>query len=197
MDGSSLDSVFCQLIERKPGYMQLNLTYLNLARHKTRGVDYALDYRLPLDGYTLKFNSNWGRLLERELQSDPAAKPLRTVGGMSFPQWRGTNTVQLVLDDWQLALTGRYLGPQKPNPQRKADEYDVVSTNRLWYVDVSLSYQLSAATSLTLTVDNLLDRNTPQVPDASTGGASWEMGYSAGLFDTVGSYYGLHLRHRF
>lgn len=197
MDGSSLDSVFCQLIERKPGYMQLNLTYLNLARHKTRGVDYALDYRLPLDGYTLKFNSNWGRLLERELQSDPAAKPLRTVGGMSFPQWRGTNTVELALDDWQLALTGRYLGPQKPNPQRKAAEYDVVSTKRLWYVDVSLNYQLSAATSLTLTVDNLLDRNTPQVPDASTGGASWEMGYSAGLFDTVGSYYGLHLRHRF
>lgn len=203
IDGSSLDSVFCQLIERKDGYMQLNLSYLNLARHSTRGVDYALDYQFPLsssylpEGTMLKFAANWGRLLERKLQSDPSAKVLETLGGMAYPAWRGRNTLTLDLAPLSVRLTGHYVGAQKPNPGRKAEEYQVSQTDALWYLDAGVSYAISEAASVDLLVSNLTDRGTPQVPGASTGGASWEMGYTAGLFDTIGRYYALQFSYQF
>ena len=199
MDSSTLDNVFCQLIERRDDLMVLNLSYLNLARHQTRGIDYALDYRYPLEslGLTFSLNSHWGRLIERKLQSDPAAATLETVGSMAFPKWRGRNRFSVSNERSTLSLTAHYIGRQKPSLSRDPERYDVIETNRVWYLDLGLSHRLSEQLSLSASVFNLTDRKTPQVPGANTGGASWEMGYTAGLFDTLGRYYNLGIQYRF
>lgn len=199
MDSSSLDNVFCQLIERRDNLMVLNLSYLNLARHQTRGIDYALDYHYPIQqlGLTLGLNSNWGRLIERKLQSDPAASVLETVGGMAFPKWRGRNRLSLSTQQTSLSLTAHYIGRQKPSLSRDPARYQVTETGRVWYLDLALSHRLTEQLSLSASAFNLTDRQTPQVPGASTGGASWEMGYTAGLFDTLGRYYSLGIHYSF
>jgi len=199
MDSPSLDNVFCTLIEENPQGMQLNLSYLNLAKHKTRGIDYALDYHwvLPGNRVSMALRSDWSRLLERTLQSDPASKPLLTAGQMAFPKWRGTSSLSLAYDKFSSSISARYIGSQKPDLARKAADYSVTSTGRLWYLDLGLNYQLTPQLDLNLYLSNLTDRQTPQVPGASTGGASWEMGYTAGLYSTIGRYYTVGLNYQF
>ncbi|MCC5827479.1 TonB-dependent receptor [Alkalimonas sp.] len=199
MDSSSLDNIFCQLIERRDNLMVLSLSYLNLARHQTRGIDYALDYHYPIQqlGLTLGFNSNWGRLIERKLQSDPVASVLETVGGMAFPKWRGRNRLSLSTQQSSLSLTAHYIGRQKPSISRDPSRYEVTETGRVWYLDLALSHRLTEQLSLSASAFNLTDRQTPQVPGASTGGASWEMGYTAGLYNTLGRYYSLGIHYSF
>ena len=199
MDSSSLDNVFCQLIERGDSLMTLNLSYLNLARHQTRGIDYALDYHIPINsmGLTFAMNSHWGRLIERKLQSDPAAQIQETVGGMAFPKWRGRNRFSLSSQHTSLSLTAHYIGRQQPSLSRDPERYEVTETGRVWYLDLALSHRFSEQLTLSASAFNITDRQTPQVPGASTGGASWEMGYSAGLFDTLGRYYSLGIHYSF
>ncbi|WP_172449257.1 TonB-dependent receptor plug domain-containing protein [Bowmanella denitrificans] len=199
MDSASLDNIFCDLIEYQDGYTQLNVSYLNLAMHETRGVDYALDYRfsLPDSGVNLSLRSNWSRMLQRDLQSDPNAEIEQTLGEMAFPKWRGRTTFTAQAEDVTLTLTGHYIGSQVPDLSRDPADYSVYATGRLWYLDFGLNYQFNNQTSVNLYVSNLSGRETPQIPGANTGGASWEMGYTAGLYSTLGRYYSLSVNHRF
>lgn len=199
MDSPTLDNIFCDLIEYREDYTQLNVTYLNLAKHKTRGVDYALDYAftVPDTNINLSLRSNWSRLLQRDLQSDPNAEIQKTLGNMAFPKWRGRTTLTARKDALSVTLMGHYIGSQAPDVAGDPAEYSVYNTGRLWYVDLGVNYQFTDQTSMNLYISNVSDRETPQVPGANTGGASWEMGYTAGLYSTLGRYYSLGVRHRF
>jgi iron complex outermembrane receptor protein len=199
MDSPTLDNVFCDMIEYKPDYTQINVSYLNLAKHQTRGVDYALDYRfdLPATGMQMSIRSNWSRLLQRDLQSDAATETVRTLGEMAFPKWRGRTSLSAWTADLNLSLTAHYIGSQTPDLARDPAEYIVTGTGRLWYLDLGLGYNLTTESSVNLYVSNLSGRETPQVPGANTGGASWEMGYTAGLYTTLGRYYTLSFNHKF
>lgn len=199
MDSATLDNIFCQMIEYKADYIQINVAYLNLAKHQTRGVDYALDYQFDVagTGMQLGIRSNWSRLLRRDLQSDPTAEIVRTLGELAFPKWRGRNSLNLWNDQWNLSLTAHYIGLQSPDLARDRSEYAIAETARLWYLDAGVGYNLSANSSVNLYLSNLSGRETPQVPGANTGGASWEMGYTAGLYTTLGRYYTLSFNHKF
>ncbi|WP_440055118.1 TonB-dependent receptor plug domain-containing protein [Pseudoalteromonas sp. T1lg65] len=199
MDSASLDNLFCELVEYKEGYTQLNVSYLNLAQHTTRGIDYALDYQLELPsvGVDLALRSNWSRLIQRQLKSDPSAPLQDTVGEMAFPKWRGRTTLTASVSDFSFTLTGHYIGSQAANVAGEPEDYSVYETGRIWYLDAGVSYRVTPNTNVNLFVSNLSDRNTPQVPGANTGGASWEMGYNAGLFNTLGRYYSLSVNHTF
>ncbi len=199
MDSATLDNIFCDMIEYTPEYTQINVSYLNLAKHQTRGVDYALDYRFAGDiaGMQLAFKSNWSRMLQRDLQSDPAAEIVRTLGDMAFPKWRGRSSLTAWNDQLSLTLTAHYIGSQSPDLAGDPAEYEVASAGTVWYLDLGVGYNLSAQSSVNLYLSNLSGRQTPQVPGANTGGASWEMGYTAGLYTTLGRYYTLSFNHRF
>jgi outer membrane receptor protein involved in Fe transport len=199
MDSPTLDNIFCAMIEYQPDLTQINVSYLNLAKHQTRGVDYALEYRidLPVNGLQMALRSNWSRLLQRDLQSDPNAEISRTLAGMAFPKWRGRTGLTVWNSGWNLSLTAHYIGSQTPDLAGDPSEYAIAETGRLWYLDAGLGYQLTANSSLNLYLSNLSDRETPQVPGANTGGASWEMGYTAGLYTTLGRYYTLSFNHQF
>lgn len=187
------------MIEYQPDYTQINVAYLNLAKHQTRGVDYALDYQfdVPAIGMQMAVRSNWSRLLQRDLQSDPASEVIQTLGEMAFPNWRGRTSFNLWNADLNLSLTAHYIGSQTPNLSASADEYSITQTGTVWYLDVGLGYNLTANSSVNLYLSNLSGRQTPQVPGANTGGASWEMGYTAGLYTTLGRYYTLSFNHKF
>lgn len=199
MDSPTLDNLFCDLVEYKDGYTQVNVSYMNLAKHETRGVDYALDYRftLPETAIQMSVRSNWSRLLQRDLQSDPNAEIIHTLGDMAFPKWRGRTTLTLWTDKASLMLTGHYIGSQAPDVSGDPADYSVYNTGPLWYLDLGLNYSFTQNTSLNLYASNLSGRETPQIPGANTGGASWEMGYTAGLYTTLGRYYTLGLNHKF
>lgn len=199
MDSPSLDNVFCDLITYHSDYTQLNMTYLNLAQHKTRGIDYALSYQFdaPVKGMQMALNSNWSRLIQRDLQSDPTAAILSTLGELSFPKWRGRNTLIAWTDNYNITLAGHYIGSQVADINGNIEDYSVAQTGSLWYLDLGLGYNLTKESSVNLYISNITDRKTPQVPGASTGGANWEMGYSAGLYTTLGRYITLSYNHKF
>lgn len=116
---------------------------------------------------------------------------------MAFPKWRGRTSLNVWNSDVNLTLTAHYIGSQAPNLAADPAEYSVTATGRLWYLDLGLGYKLTADTGVNLYVSNLSGRQTPQVPGANTGGASWEMGYTAGLYTTLGRYYTLSFNHKF
>lgn len=199
MDSPSLDNVFCDLIEYHDSHMQVNVSYLNLAKHETRGVDYALNYNfdLPATGFDFVLRTNWSRLLQRDLQSDANSQVIDTVGDLAYPKWRGRTTLTARNGGLSLTAVGHYIGSQNAGFGGQAEDYSVTQTGRVWYLDLGANYSFTPNSSVNLFVSNITGRNTPQLPGANTGGASWEMGYSAGLYTTLGRYISLSYRHTF
>lgn len=202
VDSASLDNLFCEYVTRDPQgklITQVELTQLNLAKHQVRGVDAQINYHytLPGDLGRLSFNSIWSRLIERKLQAHEKSELTDTVGGLAFPELRGRTSLGWQRNSLAVTLTGRYIGAQAVNPAATEESAYPLRTASLWYFDANVGYSLSAKTSLNFTVNNLADKGTPQVPGAHVGGASWHLGYTAGLFDTVGRYWSLGVAHKF
>lgn len=135
--------------------------------------------------------------MQRDLQSDPNAEIVQTMGELAFPKWRGRNTLTLWTEDISLSMVGHYIGSQTPDNSNDSADYSVYDTGRLWYLDMGLNYHFNNHTSVNIYVSNLTGRETPQIPAANTGGASWEQGYTAGLYTTLGRYYSLGVTHKF
>ncbi|CAM5226026.1 hypothetical protein [Alishewanella longhuensis] len=128
---------------------------------------------------------------------DPSAAESATTGSMAFPKWRGRNRFNIATQNINFSLTAHYIGRQKTSLSRDASRYAVTETGRVWYLDLGFSYRVTEQLSVSASAFNRTDRQTPQIPGASTGGASWEMGYTAGLYDTLGRYYSLGITYNF
>jgi outer membrane receptor protein involved in Fe transport len=85
----------------------------------------------------------------------------------------------------------RHFSRMRSSTQITDTDYQKVWTGNVFYSDVSGYYRLKSGLEVFGGVSNLFDRAPPRVPGAEAGGANFELGYHAGVYDVIGRmYYG-------
>lgn len=200
VDSETIDNPFCGYVTRREdGVVDLvEMTQLNLAKHRVKGLDVKIDYAYDLDSYGyLRFSTLWSKMLERVLQSDESTPEVDFVGGMAYPEWRGNIDLTYQIGNFSATLTEMYIGSQKTDLNTTEEDRYPNETGSIWYTNLSLNYGLGDNTRINLAVNNLFDKGTPQLPLANRGGASFHLGYTGGLYDTIGRYATLSVTYDF
>jgi len=200
VDSETIDNPFCGFVTRRAdGIVDLvEMTQLNLAKHSVKGLDIIANYSLDLQQYgSLSFNTIWSKMLERKLQSDKSTEEIDFVGGMAYPQWRGNLNMTYSFSNFSTTINQRFIGSQKTDLETTSEDRYPNETGNVWYTDLSVNYWYTDNINFNLAINNLFDKGTPQLPLANRGGASYHLGYTGGLFDTIGRYATLNVSYNF
>ncbi|MFV0624598.1 TonB-dependent receptor domain-containing protein [Sphingomonas sp. ac-8] len=208
VDQSSLDNLFCAQVRRDAdGNLDSVITQkLNLAKYLTRGIDITAAYSLPLENLglgagagTLSIDANYSRLLKREYTLDPDDPTTITeyAGVFGTPKWKGVVRTTYANEGYGLTWTLRHYSPMRAATTITADRYEKVWTPDVFYNDISGFVALTPQIELSGGLNNAFDRKPPRIPGAEAGGANFELGYSAGVYDVIGRTFFVGLRfHR-
>ena len=208
VDSPTLNNPYCGFVTRDAGGNLLNVTTenLNLAGFRTRGVDFELTYRLPLENIgiggksgAISIDSAYTRLLKRDYQLDPADPTTltKTAGVFGSPKWKGVTRTSWSNGDATFNWTLRHFGPMRPTTTTTSDLYQPYKTGNVFYNDFSVSYNLTKSIEIYGGTLNAFNRQPPRVPGAEAGGANFETGYTAGTYDVMGRTFWLGIRlHR-
>jgi len=213
---------FCALIFRNPVNGSFNgaeargvFTALsNLGTFKTRGVDVAVNYRLPLRDVGL--DPKWGRVDlglqytqvdKLEFQATPASVNRDCNGyysvacGNAFAspnfkqKWVQRTTWSV--GDFTLGYVWKHLGKSTEEPGG-TNFLPAFSTIRAYnYIDLNAAWQATKAVRLSLSVNNVRD-NQPPIVGNTIGTTSANSGNTfPQTYDTVGRFYNAGLNVRF
>ena len=202
-DGSNpgLDAAntFCRLITRDQtgGIVNVALPYLNLGGLKTRGVDFQLDWSVPLgDRAKLSLNSLVSYLDSYQIKNFPAdsfqqfAGTIDATNALPLPRWRYTTTGNITVGAVDLGLRWRHLNAMRDvtavirpaSPAAGVPDYDLFDlTGRLTVND---RFQLRAG------VTNLFDKK-PLVVAGTPGNTL------PGTYDVLGRSFYVGFKTRF
>ncbi|GLX78941.1 TonB-dependent receptor [Thalassotalea insulae] len=200
VDSLSTDNVFCDYVSRnEQGQISLvETTQLNLSKHKVRGLDININYQYDFGSYgQVYLNTILSKLIERQLQSDQLSPPVEYVDSLAFPKWRANINLTYQYQDFSATLTNRYIDQQKTDINATAEDRHPLYTKAVVYTDLSVNYWLNKQLNFNLAINNLFDKETPQLPMANRGGASYHLGYTAGLFDTIGRFATVSMTYKF
>ena len=210
VDQPSLDNDFCDLIERDAnGNLESVKTQdLNLAQYLTRGVDFGLNYSLPLsrlgmseDAGTLSIDANYTRLIKRRYTLDPTDPNTITeyAGVFGSPKWKGVVRTTYTNESKGFGVTWslRHVSPMKASSTITSEDYSQVWTPNVFYNDFSAYVALTKNIELSGGLNNAFDRAPPRIPGAEAGGANFELSYQSGVYDVIGRTFFLSVRfHR-
>ncbi|WP_238473982.1 TonB-dependent receptor plug domain-containing protein [Altericroceibacterium spongiae] len=205
VDQASLDNIFCPLIERdENGNIQSVQTQkLNLAQYLTRGVDFGLNYSLPLsrlgiegDAGTLSVDANYTRLIKRRYTLDPTDPNSITeyAGIFGSPKWKGVVRTSYTRDHMGVTWTLRHFSPMKNSTTVTEEAYEDVWTPDVFYNDISAYVDVTDNIELSGGLNNMFDRKPPRIPGAEAGGSNFELSYQSGVYDVIGRTFFLTLR---
>lgn len=194
----SNESQFADRIRRdSQGRLQvISNQYKNQGSRTTSGVDLDVSHQFELsNGQQLKLKSVWSKLLSYQ-QALVAGQPLLEGAGNNqfgaLPAWRSNNSINWQQGDWQATLSADFtsgydqaIATQSTNPglRRKVASYTQFNSQ--------LNYLGFDRTTLTLSVQNLLDRDPPL--DVSTGGDYFD----SSLYNLRGRLLNLSVSYQF
>lgn len=213
---------FCALIFRNP----LNGTFngaeargiftalSNLGAFKTRGMDLAVNYRLPLRDVGL--DPKWGRVDlgltytqvdKLEFQATPASVNRdcngfysvacgNAFGGVNMKQ-RWTQRTTWNMGDFTLGYVWRHLGKSIEEPGGTNFLPAFAEIRKYNYIDLNAAWQASKAVRLSLAINNVRDNPPPSVGN-TIGSTSHNSGNTfPQTYDTIGRYYNVGMNVRF
>lgn len=182
----------------QPGEMQeIRLTFQNLARRTTEGLDFGVNYRLKherLGRLDLEWRGSW--LYKFVTQSARTNAPIENRGSTSLPEWKWTSSASWRHKAWSAAVTANYVGQNDAFYQPQVKLGTVPST---WVdlgpwttYDVQATYDLpwTKGTRLTVGVDNVTDRPPPFYDNDASG-------YDPLVANPFGAMYYVKLTKRF
>ena len=213
---------FCALIFRNP----LNGTFngaeargvftalSNLGTYKTKGMDLAVNYRLPLRDVGL--DPKWGRVNlglvytkvdKLEFQATPASVNRdcngyysvacgNAFGGVNVKQ-KWTQRTDWNVGDFTLGYVWRHIGKSTEEPGGPSFLPAFSEIRKYNYIDLNASWQATKAVRLGLAINNARDNGPPMVGNTigttgSNSGNTFPQGY-----DVIGRYYNVGLNVRF
>ncbi len=165
---------------------------VNLASAMTRGIDFELQYTLPVGADRITFQSLVNYLIKTELDDgiaktrldDSMAQPtVAALGGN--PRWKANVNASYIADGFRFSGTARYVGGGFIDRSYTAKDIDIQRVKGRVYFDLSGEITLfrpkgeGSKAALFAAVQNLLDTDPP-----ITGGGGY--GTTRGLFDTIG-----------
>lgn len=206
VDAPSLDNMFCPLVERdgSSNLVSVLTQRLNLSNFRTRGVDMEASYGfelsslgLPSNAGGLTVNAVYTRLLERSFTVDPdfPDEVDETVGVFGAPRWKGAVRTTYANGPLSLNWTMRHFSPMRPDSTVSRETHDPAFTDHVFYNDIYASWWLTDAVSVYGGLNNAFDRAPPRLPGAESGGANFEFGYQAGVYDVIGRTFFVGLRY--
>ncbi|RAK01426.1 TonB-dependent receptor plug domain-containing protein [Aliidiomarina maris] len=146
--------------------------YANQGTRTTSGFDIDLSYRFDLLGGIMSLNSNWSRLLEYEQAVVAGEAAINGAGNNQFgalPKWQGSQVAHFQRDVWSFVLSADYTHGYE---QRIASTTSNPGLNASVRSHTTLNTQLSYAglrnTVISLSVQNLTDRQPPFDPSAGS-----------------------------
>jgi outer membrane receptor protein involved in Fe transport len=206
-----INSATCQSIFRLPGGQIdfVRVTQNNIGSLTVRGIDAQIDYRLPLPG-ALEMNGEPASLTLQAVASWLLERSTRVLASSAAQDCSGfygggcsSGTGGFITPDFKLNLTGTYsTGPLSWRVQGRMigglDAYRTVVTTideikPVWYVDTTLSFDVSEQFNLFGGVENLLDKQPPIFGTQFVGDANTDVS----LYDTLGRRFFIGGRLRF
>ena len=177
------NSAYCNLIQfGGPGVLQIKgLSYQNLGRLDTKGVDFAANYKLPETAFG---NFNFGlqtTYLSQYDNSVPGA-PVTHVAGEynsqygSFSRWRALGNIGWQMGDFNAQWTQRYIGSLNGPFYR---------TPTIVYHNLSFGYNLAPInTRFDVGIDNVTNKQPPLYYNAVTNA-----NIDINTYDPIGRFY--------
>lgn len=203
-------NAFCQLIQRDPlngglngtGSKGVSTQSSNLGFYNFSGIDVGASYRLPMKKLGLP---SWGRLdlsvqaafLNRaDFKSLPSVATLEQAGyygvdvGTPYSKTRFNARASWTLSDYSLGLSWRHIGSSSVQPDAKGSYQAAYESIKAFdYFDLNGSWQVTKNIKLSLTINNLFDKQPPFIgtgigPGASNFGNTFPTAY-----DIIGRRY--------
>jgi outer membrane receptor protein involved in Fe transport len=171
----------CQAYSRGPdGFVtDVFVPTANLARLRTRGIDWQLNARLPLLSGKLQLSLSGTRLLASDVQVNPDLAPLRCAGSFGFPcgntitgtatpRWKLFNQAQWTIGpmSWTLrhrffsaTRDGRYLlSTTLEQPTPTTIPVVARTLGQRHYFDAAVAFDVASKFRLTFGVNNLTNK---------------------------------------
>ncbi|WP_447727180.1 TonB-dependent receptor plug domain-containing protein [Sphingomonas koreensis] len=184
----------CAFITRDPAGRIVSVFSgpVNLASAMTRGIDFELQYSLPVGMDKITFQTLVNYLIKTELDdgisktrldSSMAQSTVAALGGN--PRWKANVNASYVAEDFRFSGTARYVGGGYIDRTMTAKDLDKLTVKGRVYFDLSGEVTLfkpqgeGSKVALFAAVQNLLDTDPP-----ITGAGGY--GTTRGLFDTIG-----------
>ena len=209
------DTSLCSLVTRNPttGALQEVISpELNLAKFKTSGIDYEINYITPVSSFVSAWTGDLSfRLLANYLAELETASPgiapgsttiLQRAGDLSnsnAPRWRGNLTVDYDNGPYSVFVQERYIGAGKYdttfNTPSNMYAIDNNTISAEAYTDITLHYRFGAeaAYDLSFTVTDLFNGSPP---DSASFRAQGTQPFGTSLYDFVGRCYTLRLQFK-
>lgn len=218
LDGCYVSGIqeFCDRIVRvngdiaSPGSGVQRFT-TNLDYIRAEGIEASVNFGLDLD--TVGLNERWGSLafswtgnyyLTNESRSSTSVPEIDCLGyygtscGNPTHEFRFVQRTTWTMGDLQLSYLWRHLGEveieevQKPNT---FDEFEQIEAYN--YVDVAASYAFNDTTKLTLSVQNVFDKDPPVLGNEAATTSANSGNTLPSAYDTLGRIYTVGLNLRF
>lgn len=190
----TVNTAACAFITRRDDGMITSVFSgpVNLASAMTRGVDFELQYSLPVGTDKIAFQTLVNYLIKTELDdgivktrldNSMAQSTVAALGGN--PRWKGNFNASYIAEDFRLSGTARYVGGGYIDRTMTAKDLDKLTVKGRVYFDISGEVTVlkpkgdGSKLALFAAVQNLFDTDPP-----ITGAGGY--GTTRGLFDTIG-----------
>ncbi len=202
---------FCQAIKRAVSFQLLSVTSIqqNVGKLSTEGVDFSLDYALPLQRLALwlpgavSFNVSGTYLKKLRIYQnagDPSTES-KEEGFLPNPKWQMLGALTYTWRKWEVTWRTQYLGSsniltstlvQNPAPSYL---FDHGTTGAKYFSDLSVAYDLTRHANLRVNVNDIFDEIPPQ--RGSSGFAIFQGRDRGDLYPNLGRSFSAVLTYRF
>ncbi|MDN3918885.1 TonB-dependent receptor plug domain-containing protein [Roseateles violae] len=205
-------NVFCGMIQRDPGNGGLNgvgskgivTQSSNLGTYNFDGIDVGAYYRLPLKNVgapnwgRLDFNLQYSYLGKADYQSLPGVATLHWAGhygvdvGTPYMKNRFSQRTTWNINDFTFGYNWRYVGESTVQDPLPASTDYVAAFKKLPavnYFDLNGVYRLSKNFSVSMTINNLFDKQPPLIGTGIGTGATNFGNTMPGVYDVIGRRY--------
>ena len=178
--GADPSDPLCEAFDRGPdGFVsELRIPTANLARLRTRGVDWQLDYRFPLLSGRTQLSLSGTRLLASDVQTNDKLGVVHcagsfgnpcgnTIQGVAIPKWKLFNRASWQTGPLTFSLRHRYFSSTKDGRFAGLEANDQpaptnIPVNAVWagsrhYFDAAAAFDIAKRFELTFGINNLLD----------------------------------------
>ena len=175
----------------------------NLSSEETSGLDFQLDHQLSLFGGNLSTRLMGNYILDQEqtalgVTTDFAGALGRDAAVLGIPKLRATLTETFESGPLSATLQGRFIGAGKLVNGWTSKDVDDNTVPSIFYVDMRGSYEITDQVQVFAAVDNLFDRDPPNVAVSYLNAASlFSTPIRADIHDQLGRSYRLGVRVTF
>lgn len=169
----SNDNIYCRLIKRGAGgqFDYIDAALQNIGGFQISGVDFQLDWRVPVGPGRLFVNSAWSYLMNFKRQNLPGEAFIDFAGTIgprdttrnedARPKWKGVSTIGYEVGPFSANVRWRFIDAMKDQVLLLNPNANAIGPGEYHLFDLNMRYSVSDEVSVRGGVINLGDRQPP------------------------------------